>query len=75
MMTAATCREKNLEKTNKEARLKAKKEANRKDGAAEAGAACEEDLDRLEADFYSGTGAVRGAPTVPAESAPLAGGG
>lgn len=72
------CREKNLEKTIKEARLKAKKEANRKDGAADAGAACEEDLDQLEEGFYSGTGASRGVaamPVVAAESAPLEGGG
>lgn len=72
------CREKNLEKTIKEARLKAKKEANRKEGTADAGTACEEDLDNLENEFYAGTGAERGAaasPVIAAESAPLEGGG
>lgn len=66
-MTGNACREKNLEKTIKEARLKAKKEANRKEGAAEAGTACEEDLDCLENDFYTGTGAARGTSAVAAE--------
>lgn len=78
MLEREGLREKNLEKTIKEARLKAKKEANRKDGAADAGAACEEDLDQLEEGFYSGTGASRGVaamPVVAAESAPLEGGG
>lgn len=52
-------REKNLEKTLKEARLKAKKEANRKDDRLEL--TCDEDLSKLEDEFYSTTGAQRGA--------------
>jgi dynein intermediate chain 2 len=43
------CREKNLEKTIKEARLKAKKEANKKDEGIEA--VCDEDLTAIEAEF------------------------
>lgn len=50
------CREKNLEKTIKEARLKAKKEATKKDNGFEN--ACDEDLDKLEADFFDKTGAA-----------------
>jgi hypothetical protein len=59
-LNACTCacrREKNLEKTLKETRLKAKKEANKRDG--ESAAACDEDLDALEADFYKSTPAPR----------------
>jgi dynein intermediate chain 2, axonemal len=57
-MPTAACREKNLEKTLKEARLKAKKEANRKDDRLEL--TCDEDLSRLEEEFYSTTGTERG---------------
>lgn len=58
------CREKNLEKTIKEARLKAKKEANRKDDRLEL--ACDEDLNKLEEEFYTTTGAQRAASLPPA---------
>ena len=47
------CREKNLEKTIKEARLKARKEATKKDDAMDA--ACDEDLSAVESDFVSST--------------------
>lgn len=56
---AGLCREKNLEKTIKEARLKAKKEANKKDEGGEA--ACDEDLHAIESEFYSATGAAHAA--------------
>jgi hypothetical protein len=56
------CREKNLEKTIKEARLKARKETNRKEERLDL--ACDEDLNKLEEEFYSTTGAQRS--TVPA---------
>ena len=52
-MSASCHREKNLEKTIKEARLKAKKEAGKKDDGIEN--ACDEDLNALEADFFSKT--------------------
>jgi hypothetical protein len=55
------CREKNLEKTIKEARLKAKKEANKKDEGIEA--LCDEDLTAIEAEFQKGSGtSVLGMP-------------
>lgn len=53
-------REKNLEKTLKETRLKARKEANRREGEGAAGERCDEDLEQLEAAFYAATAAERG---------------
>lgn len=58
-----SCREKNLEKTIKEARLRAKKEANRKDERLDL--ACDEDLNKLEEEFYSTTGTQRSAALPP----------
>lgn len=53
------CREKNLEKTIKEARLKARKEAGKKEDGADA--ACDEDLQAVENDFHSSTRSAQAA--------------
>jgi adenine-specific DNA methylase len=71
------CREKNLEKTIKEARLKAKKEAGKKEDSVEI--ACDEDLGVVESAFHTYTcAAQKGSPAgglAAAFTMPGAGGG